>query len=67
MPTHTFPLNGRPTRHPKFTPEEAMRQKVFEPFERSSHGLLPVATKEEWGPYPSSANAWHGVMPLASL
>jgi len=28
MPSHTIPLNGRTTRHPKFTPEEAEELRV---------------------------------------
>ncbi len=56
MPTHTIPLNGRPTRHPKFTPEEAeaLRQKgfrfsIYRPEEGEYRLSLPLQTIEDRG------------------
>lgn len=54
MPSHTIPLNGRTTRWPKFTTEEAedLRQKgfrfsIYRPDEDEFRLSLPLQTIED--------------------
>ena len=54
MPQHTIALNGRTTRHPKFTPEEAetlrakgFRFSIYRPEEDEFRLSLPLQTIED--------------------
>ena len=54
MPTHTIPLNGRTTRHPSFTAEEAealrskgFRFSIYRPEEAEYRLSLPLQTIED--------------------
>ncbi|MBN9316404.1 MAG: hypothetical protein J0I99_11735 [Devosia sp.] len=54
MPVHTIPLNGRTTRHPKFTQEEAetlrvkgFRFSIYRPEEDEFRLSLPLQTIED--------------------
>ncbi|MDC9825605.1 hypothetical protein PRN20_17870 [Devosia sp. ZB163] len=54
MPQHTIALNGRTTRHPRFTPEEAetlrakgFRFSIYRPEEDEFRLSLPLQTIED--------------------